>query len=225
MRLVGADLRFWLQLLGNVRQLNIELHFSPGLGMASAEDVDKLLATIRLLNSHGFRMWYSFPNKYAIGPHGLTQLYSAGLDEHTRCYEVSFIRANRRPVKRPLVSSRWWRLWPTFYTFPDGKLWHNQGVEFVDEDTFRGKAAYTMGEHRKGNVARAADMRASELSCASSRVSAEAASVQVTTARSTQLNRQCEWYWLMRGDTEACWTAWAQAVGFRLVELVRKGFF
>jgi hypothetical protein len=220
MTLVGAGDP---QLLGKVRQLNIELHFSAGLGMASAEDVDKLVATIRLLNSHGFKMWYSFPNGHstAIGPHGLTQLYSAGLDEHTCCYEVSFIRANRRPVTRSLVSSRRWRLSPS-YTFPDGKLWHNQGVEFVDEDTFRGKAAYTFRPlARLASRLQAADLRASETSCTSSRVSTEAATKLVVTTRSTQLDRRCEWYWLTRDDTETCWTAWAHAV----VELVRKGFF
>jgi hypothetical protein len=212
-----------LQLLDSVRQLNIELHFSPGLGMESAEDVDKLVATIRLLNSHGFKMWYSFPNGNNFGPHGLTQLYSAGLDEHTCCYEVSFIRTNRQPVKRPLLSNRWWRLRPG-YTFPDGKLWHNQGVEFVDEGTFRGNAPYTMGA-RSGQRARAADMRASEDSCSTSSVSAEAAARLINPTRSTRLNRQCKWHWLMTDDKDVCWTAWVGAIGFRLLEPLREVFY
>lgn len=44
-------------LLGRVRQLNIELHFGMNLGTATADDMDKVLSTIQLLDQHGFRPW------------------------------------------------------------------------------------------------------------------------------------------------------------------------
>lgn len=43
--------------LSRVRQLNIELHFAPGLGMASLHDADKVLSTVQLLELHDFRPW------------------------------------------------------------------------------------------------------------------------------------------------------------------------
>jgi hypothetical protein len=45
------------QVLRRVRQLNIELHFAPGLGMRTIHDWDKLMRSIELLDRHGFRPW------------------------------------------------------------------------------------------------------------------------------------------------------------------------
>lgn len=45
------------QVLSRVRQLNMELHFAPGLGMGTVHDLNKLMRSIELLELHGFRPW------------------------------------------------------------------------------------------------------------------------------------------------------------------------
>ena len=46
---------------------------------------------------------YSFPNSYSQSQDDLTLLSNLGLDLRTCCYEVAFIRHNRRSLKRTPV--------------------------------------------------------------------------------------------------------------------------